>query len=202
MTVAESAKKWVYLFHEGSAEMKDLLGGKGAGLSEMTQAMLPVPPGFTVTTEACNAYYHLGKEFPPGLWEQTPDGLRHIEKQTGKSFGDPNNPLLVSVRSGAPTSMPGMMDSVLNLGLNQRTLRGLAHSSGGDRFAYDAYRRFIQMFSKIVLGVSGDTFSEVIAARKRQVGANIDTEMQAEDWKAVAEEFKALVRKETGHEFP
>ncbi|MBI2170934.1 MAG: pyruvate, phosphate dikinase [Chloroflexi bacterium] len=198
----ESAKKWVYLFHEGSAEMKDLLGGKGAGLSEMFQAKLPVPPGFTVTTEACNAYYRLGKEFPPGLWEQVVEGVRQIERQTGKGFGDARNPLLVSVRSGAPISMPGMMDTVLNLGLNQHTLQGLAGSSGGERFAYDTYRRFIQAFSRIVLGVSGDLFEAVIAARKGLKGISIDTQMGAEEWKQVAGEFKGLVHRATRHEFP
>ncbi|MBI4311761.1 MAG: pyruvate, phosphate dikinase [Chloroflexi bacterium] len=202
MTVAESAKKWVYLFHEGSADMKDLLGGKGAGLAEMTQARLPVPPGFTVTTAACNAYYGLGKEFPPGLWEQVLDGIRHIEKQSGKGFGDPKDPLLVSVRSGAVVSMPGMMDTVLNLGLNQQTLQGLANSSGGERFAYDAYRRFIQMFSRIVLDVSGDLFEEVIAARKRAKGVTNDIQMAAEDWKHVAGEFRAIVQRATGQPFP
>jgi pyruvate,orthophosphate dikinase len=202
MMGVESAKKWVYLFHEGSADMKDLLGGKGAGLSEMFQAMLPVPPGFTVTTEACNAYYHLGKEFPPGLWEQVVEGVRQIERQTGKGFGDARNPLLVSVRSGAPISMPGMMDTVLNLGLNQHTLQGLAGSSGGERFAYDAYRRFIQAFGKIVLGVSGDPFEAIIAARKGLKGISIDTQMEAEDWKHVANEFKGLVHRSSRQEFP
>ncbi len=202
MTAAETAKKWVYLFHEGSGEMKDLLGGKGAGLSEMTQANLPVPPGFTVTTEACNAYYRLGRELPPELWAQVLDGIKHVERESGKRFGDPKNPLLVSVRSGAPVSMPGMMDTVLNLGLNQQTLQGLVQTSGGERFAYDTYRRFVQMFSKIVLDLPGNKFEEIIAERKRTVGAHGDTDLKAQDWKHVAEEFKALVRRETRQDFP
>ncbi|MBI4202415.1 MAG: pyruvate, phosphate dikinase [Chloroflexi bacterium] len=202
MTVANAAKKWVYLFHEGSADMKDLLGGKGAGLAEMTQARLPVPPGFTVTTEACNAYYRLGKELPPGLWEQVLNGIKSVEQQTGKGFGDSGNPLLVSVRSGAPVSMPGMMDTILNLGLNTQTLQGLIQTPGGERFAYDAYRRFVQMFSRIVLDVSGDLFEEIIVARKGVMGYTGDTQMEAFDWKFVTEEFKGLVHRKTKKEFP
>ncbi len=202
MTATATATKWVYLFHEGKADMKDLLGGKGAGLCEMTQASLPVPPGFTVTTAACNTYYQLGREFPPGLWDQVLAGIRYVEQQSGKKFGDAKNPLLVSVRSGAPVSMPGMMDTVLNLGLNQQTLQGLVQTSGGERFAYDAYRRFIQMFSKIVLDLPGDAFEEIIAERKRAVGATGDTDLKAADWKHIADAFKALVRRETRHDFP
>jgi pyruvate,orthophosphate dikinase len=138
----ETAQKWVYLFEEGSGEDKSLLGGKGAGLSEMTRAGLPVPPGFVVTTEACNAFFDHGKNFPEGLWEQVKEGLSRIEEKVGKRFGDPKNPLLVSVRSGAAFSMPGMMDTVLNLGLNEETAQGLAEQTGDLRFALDAYRRF------------------------------------------------------------
>src|SRR5689334_1734376 len=133
--------KWVWLFHEGNASMRDLLGGKGAGCAEMTNAGLPVPPGFTITTEACNAYYAGGKTFPKGLWDQVTAALHEVEVRTGKRFGDANNPLLVSVRSGAKFSMPGMMDTVLNLGLNDDVSAGLARLTGNERFAYDAYRR-------------------------------------------------------------
>src|SRR5207253_997942 len=150
-----AAHKWVYLFAEGNATMRDLLGGKGAGVAEMTRAGLPVPPGFTITTEACNAFYANARKFPRGMDEQMDAALRHVEKQTGKRFGDPKNPLLVSVRSGAKFSMPGMMDTVLNLGLNASTLEGLAALTKDRRFALDAQRRFIQLFSKIVLGVDG-----------------------------------------------
>src|ERR671927_809273 len=145
------ANKYVYLFREGNASMRDLLGGKGAGLAEMTRSGAPVPPGFTITTEACNAYSATGK-FPEGLLDQVQAALADVEKQTGKKFGDPANPLLVSVRSGAKFSMPGMMDTVLNLGLNQLTLEGLARLTDDRRFALDAYRRFIQMYGRIVLG--------------------------------------------------
>src|SRR5512143_2164889 len=145
-----AVKKWVYLFREGNASMRDLLGGKGAGVAEMTRAGVPVPPGFTITTEACNMYYECGKQFPDGMWDQALEALKEVEKQTSKKFGDPNNPLLVSVRSGAKFSMPGMMDTVLNLGLNKATKAGIAKLTNNPRFAEDAYRRFIQLFGKIV----------------------------------------------------
>src|SRR5215470_5873581 len=148
--VKQSPRKWVYLFSEGNAKMRELLGGKGAGVAEMTNAALPVPPGFTITTEACNAYYSDGEKFPEGLWQQVMDGLAEIERASGKQLGDANNPLLVSVRSGAKFSMPGMMDTVLNLGLNDETVLGIARLTSNERFAFDAYRRFIQMFGKIV----------------------------------------------------
>ncbi len=202
MAGKETQKKWVYLFREGSAEMRDMLGGKGANLAEMTRAQLPVPPGFTITTEACNAYYALDKEFPTEMWDQVMEAMKEIERQTGKRFGDPSNPLLVSVRSGASVSMPGMMDTVLNLGLNQLTLQGLARTTGGERFAYDAYRRFIQMFGKIVLDIPGDSFEEILDGYKQKVGATGDSDLAAGDWKKVAEQFQALVRQETGNEFP
>src|SRR4029453_7723668 len=150
------AQKYVYLFADGKAEgtgkMKDLLGGKGAGLAEMTLAALPVPPGFTITTEAGNAYYAAGEKFPEGLWGEVRAALARVEEATGKKFGGAENPLLVSVRSGAKFSMPGMMDTVLNLGLNEETLAGLAGLTGNERFAYDPYRRFIKLFGKVVLG--------------------------------------------------
>ncbi len=158
--------KYVYLFAngeaEGNGEMKDLLGGKGAGLAEMTNAGLPVPPGFTITTQACNAYYASGEQFPEGMWNQVLSALKKVEQATGKEFGGMTNPLLVSVRSGAKFSMPGMMDTVLNLGLNEETLQGLARLTANERFALDAYRRFIQMFGKIVMGVAGDLFEQAL----------------------------------------
>ncbi len=141
--VKKSSHKWVYLFSEGNATMRGLLGGKGAGVAEMTNAGLPVPPGFTITTEACNAYYESGKHFPPGMWDQVLAAMKIVEQQTGKGFGQKDNPLLVSVRSGAKFSMPGMMDTVLNLGINDETVQGLVKLTGDERFAYDAYRRFI-----------------------------------------------------------
>jgi pyruvate,orthophosphate dikinase len=202
MTTQEAEKKWVYLFPEGSAAMRDLLGGKGAGLAEMTRAGLPVPPGFSITTEACNEYYRAGKRFPPGLWEQTARALDWVGEQTGKRFGDPSNPLLLSVRSGAKFSMPGMMDTILNLGLNPDTLQGMIHLTGNERFAYDAYRRFIQMFGKIVLGVSGERFEELLEEVKREKGAHLDTDLTAQDLQEVVRRFKALVRSETGQDFP
>src|SRR3989304_5544378 len=167
MATTTGTKKWVYLFPEGNAEMRDILGGKGAGLSEMTNAGLPVPPGFTITTEACRAYYSEGRQFPPGMWQQVLDAMTGGEK--GKKLGDPSNPLLVSVRSGAKFSMPGMMDTVLNLGLNSDTLQGLVKLTGNERFAYDAYRRFIQMFGKIVLDIEGSKFEKILDSYKERV---------------------------------
>lgn len=194
--------KWIYLFREGNAEMRELLGGKGAGLAEMTQANLPVPPGFTITTETCSAYYDLGKKFPAEMWDQVIAAIVDIENQTGKKFGSPNNPLLVSVRSGASVSMPGMMDTVLNLGLNNQTLEGLKRTTGGERFAYDAYRRFIQMFGKIVLGIDGDAFEGALASYKNKVGAKSDSDLTAEQLKHVATNFERMTRENTGTEFP
>src|SRR5207253_5089661 len=161
-TSMPQAHKWVYQFREGSAKMRDLLGGKGAGAAEMTNAGLPVPPGFTITTEACRAFYANGEQFPPGMWEQAMEALRTVEQETGKGFGDPPNPLLVSVRSGAKISMPGMMDTVLNLGLNEQTLQGLIALTGNERFGWDAYRRFMQMFGRIVMDVDGTKFDEAL----------------------------------------
>ena len=193
-------RKWVYLFPEGNAEMRDLLGGKGAGLCEMTNAGLPVPPGFTITTEACREYYARDKDFPPAMWEQALVALHRIETETGKGFGDPQKPLLVSVRSGAKFSMPGMMDTVLNLGLNDETMRGIIKLTGDERFAYDIYRRFIQMFGKIALNVEG--FDEIFDRFKQKVGAKLDTDLDADNLKEIASEFKGLVERETGEAFP
>jgi pyruvate,orthophosphate dikinase len=198
--------KYVYIFASGKADgrgdMKDLLGGKGAGLAEMTNAALPVPPGFTITTEACNAYYGAGAKFPEGMWDQVLETMQRVERATGKKFGDPANPLLVSVRSGAKFSMPGMMDTVLNLGLNDETLKGLARLTSNQRFAFDAYRRFIQMFGKIVLGIDGELFDHVLDAAKRKARSKLDTDLTAADLKRVAKDFKKIVRDHTGKPFP
>jgi pyruvate, orthophosphate dikinase len=193
-------KKWVYLFREGDATMRDLLGGKGAGVAEMTRTGVPVPPGFTITTEACNAFYDNGKQFPEGLWDQALAALKDIEAQTGKSFGDPTNPLLVSVRSGAKFSMPGMMDTVLNLGLNQATREGIARLTDNPRFAADAYRRFVQLFGKIVLGVDGERFEHVMDEAKGH--DRLDTDLSTDELLRIAEEFKAIIRTDVGLEFP
>jgi pyruvate, orthophosphate dikinase len=201
-TVAQSPHKWVYLFAEGSADMRGLLGGKGAGVAEMTKAGLPVPPGFTITTEACNAYYDAGKQFPDGMWQQALAALKVIEQQAGKDFGDPTNPLLVSVRSGAKFSMPGMMDTVLNLGLNDETIKGVIAFYGDERFAYDAYRRFVQMFSKIVLDAKGEAFERVIEEYKQRTGAATDAEIPADALKQMVEDFKQIARTASGKDFP
>ncbi|MBC7243518.1 MAG: pyruvate, phosphate dikinase, partial [Anaerolineae bacterium] len=195
-------KKWVYTFEEGNKDMRDLLGGKGANLAEMTNAGLPVPPGFTITTEACNAYYALGKQFPEGLWEQVLEAMKDLEKKTGKKFGDPSNPLLVSVRSGARVSMPGMMDTVLNLGLNDEVVKGLAKLTNNERFAYDAYRRFIQMFSKIVKGLDPEPFERVLDEYKAKTEGKRDTDLTADMLKEIVERFKQMYQAALGEPFP
>ncbi len=195
-------KKWIYTFEEGNKDMRDLLGGKGANLAEMTNAGLPVPPGFTITTEACNAYYALGKKFPEGLWEQVLEAMRDLEKKTGKKFGDPANPLLVSVRSGARVSMPGMMDTVLNLGLNDEVVKGLAKLTNNERFAYDAYRRFIQMFSKIVKGLDPEPFERVLDEYKAKTEGKRDTDLTADMLKEIVERFKQMYQAALGEPFP
>ncbi|MBI4214034.1 MAG: pyruvate, phosphate dikinase [Chloroflexi bacterium] len=195
--------KWVYLFEEGAASMRALLGGKGAGCAEMTRAGLPVPPGFTITTEACNAFSTGGKAFPPGMWDQVLESLNLLEKKTGKVFGDPENPLLVSVRSGAAFSMPGMMDTVLNLGLNDDSVQGLTRLTGNERFAQDAYRRFVQMYGRIVLGIDPKKFDDVLERIKHDRGAHQDTEMNADDLREAVRGFKQVVERETaGRPFP
>jgi pyruvate, orthophosphate dikinase len=194
--------KWVYLFSEGSKDMRDLLGGKGAGVAEMTRAGMPVPPGFTITTEACREYYRLHREFPEGLWEQVAAARAEVEQQTGKRLGDPENPLLVSVRSGAKFSMPGMMDTVLNLGLNSRTLEGLQRLTGDERFALDAYRRFVQMFGKIVKGIDGDLFEEALTEAKQRAGVETDPELGPDQLRELVGEFKEIYREHTAEEFP
>jgi pyruvate, orthophosphate dikinase len=202
-----AAKRYIYAWGEGTAEgnggMKDLLGGKGAGLAEMTRAGLPTPPGFTITTAACNDYFAAGEKLPDGLWDDVLDALHDVERQTGKGFGDPTNPLLVSVRSGAKFSMPGMMDTVLNLGLNAATLKGLIELTGNERFGWDAYRRFIQMFGRIVMDVKAERFDEPLEARKRAHGKDArDTDLTVEDLRALVDEFKQVVREDTGRDFP
>ncbi len=195
-------KKWVYLFEEGSRDMRDLLGGKGANLSEMTNVGLPVPPGFVVTTEACNAYFDAGKQLPEGLWEQVLEATKAVEKKAGKKLGDPANPLLVSCRSGGRVSMPGMMDTVLNIGLNADTLRGLADLTGNERFAWDAYRRLIQMFGNIVKGVDRQAFERILEDYKAKTEGGKDTDLTTEMLKDVVKDFKALYKKKLGEDFP
>lgn len=196
------SKKWVYLFKEGSASQKDLLGGKGANLCEMTNIGLPVPPGLTVTTEACTEFYVQGEKLSDEIVSQIKSALATLEEQTGKKIGDVNDPLLVSVRSGAKFSMPGMMDTILNLGLNDKTVEGLATKTENLRFAYDSYRRFIQMFGDVVLGISKDKFDEVLDTTKEKNGYKYDTELTADDLKYIAGEFKKIFKKETNTDFP
>ena len=198
--------QWVYGFGGGSADgdasMKNLLGGKGANLAEMSSLGLPVPPGFTVTTEVCTWYYANGETYPADLEAQVKTALAKVEGVVGKTFGDVDNPLLVSVRSGARASMPGMMDTVLNLGLNDQTVEGLARLSGDRRFAFDSYRRFITMYSNVVLGLSHDDFEEVLDQHKDRLGVTVDTDLQAADWERVVEDYKQVVERELGHAFP
>jgi pyruvate,orthophosphate dikinase len=198
--------KWVYSFGsaaaEGRADMRNLLGGKGANLAEMASLGLPVPPGFTITTDVCTYFYANNKSYPKDLTEQAAAGLAKVEKAVGRKFGDAANPLLVSVRSGARASMPGMMDTVLNLGLNDKTVEGLAKASGDQRFAYDSYRRFIQMYGQVVLGVEHHLFEDVIEAKKLDNGINLDTQLKAADWQDVIADYKALVERELGTPFP
>ncbi|HEV3152692.1 MAG TPA: pyruvate, phosphate dikinase [Candidatus Baltobacteraceae bacterium] len=199
---AVSARKAIWFFEEGAASMKDLLGGKGAGLAEMTRAGLPVPPGFIITTETCLEYYALGRRNPPGLEQDVAAAMSELERRTAKRFGDADNPLLVSVRSGARVSMPGMMDTILNLGLNDRTVNGLARLTGNDRFAWDAYRRFIMMFSCVVLGVQKDVFEDRIDEAKHRLNVSADPEIDASTWRELCDDFKALVAQRAGRPFP
>ncbi|WP_374576985.1 pyruvate, phosphate dikinase [Phenylobacterium sp.] len=198
--------RWVYAFGgggaDGDASMKNLLGGKGANLAEMSSLGLPVPPGFTITTEACVHYYSNEKQYPAELKEQVAAGLAKVEQITGKTFGDAANPLLVSVRSGARASMPGMMDTVLNLGLNDETVAGLAKLSGDRRFAFDSYRRFIQMYSNVVLDLDHHMFEEILDEHKERLDVTVDTALSAEDWERVVSDYKAAVEQELGKPFP
>ncbi|HWL65374.1 MAG TPA: pyruvate, phosphate dikinase [Actinomycetota bacterium] len=194
--------KWVYDFHEGDASQKNLLGGKGANLAEMTNLGLPVPPGFTLTTEACNAYREGGQQFPNGLLDEVADHRKHLEENMGREIGNARDPLLVSVRSGAPFSMPGMMDTVLNVGLNDESVEGLVAQTQSDRFAWDSYRRLVQMFGKTVMGVEGDLFEDAIDDAKERKGVKNDVDLGTDDLKALVERFKEIVQKETDRGFP
>jgi len=201
-----ATNKWVFSFgagkSEGEAAMRNLLGGKGANLAEMSNLGLPVPPGFTITTEVCTAYYANDRRYPDGLEAQVDAALDAVGVAVGKNFGDSKNPLLVSVRSGARASMPGMMDTVLNLGLNDATVEGLAALSGDKRFAYDSYRRFIQMYSNVVLEVDHHAFEEILETYKEERDLFLDTELKADDWKAVVSQYKAAVKEALGRDFP
>jgi len=206
------AKKWVYRFDEldqaekylgGNWEdVRGFLGGKGANLAEMTRIGVPVPYGFTVTTEACNEYLDSKETIPEGMWDQVKKALQTIEKQTGKNFGDPENPLLVSCRSGAKFSMPGMMDTVLNIGLNDETAEGMIKLTGDQRFVYDSYRRLVQMFGSVVMEVTDEVFEEVLSEARAKANVKIDSELSADDWKEVTEKFKFIFKKQTGQDFP
>src|ERR1700690_1834806 len=204
-------KKWVYLYNEVKEvekatggdwdDVKGLVGGKGAGLLDMTRAGVPVPPFFTVTTEGCNEYQKVGK-FPPGLWAQELAALKQVEKKTGKKFGDPGNPLLVSCRSGAKFSMPGMMDTVLNIGLTDETAAGMVKLTGNPRFVYDSYRRLVEMFGTVVLGIADEAFEEPLQEYKTRKGYKLDVEMKADDWKEMVRAFREVVKKHEGFDFP
>jgi pyruvate,orthophosphate dikinase len=199
-------KKYVYYFGDGRAEgagdMKELLGGKGAGLAEMTNLGISVPPGFTITTEACVEYYKRGKTYPPGMWEEALAALKKVERSMGARFGDPANPLLVSVRSGARASMPGMMDTVLNVGLTERTVEGLAARTRNDRFAQDSYRRFVAMFGSIVMGVGREHFEVILKHKKAELGVTQDTHLDAKALRELVAGYKALIREHTKRDFP
>lgn len=196
------AGKYVYLFEEGGAGMKNLLGGKGANLAEMTNIGLPVPPGIIITTEACKEFSAAGQKFPPGLEEQVKEKIAALEGKLGKKFGDSANPLLVSVRSGAPVSMPGMMDTVLNLGLNDITAAALAANTGNERFAMDCYRRFINMFGDVVMGIDHSKFERILDRQKIKAQVNFDNQLSGEEWREVIEEYKKLIKREAGQDFP
>ncbi|MGE3530100.1 MAG: PEP/pyruvate-binding domain-containing protein, partial [Methyloceanibacter sp.] len=210
MTEAEKAPayapKWVFSFGggraDGSAAYRDRLGGKGAYLAEMSRLGLPVPPGFTISAELCGIYYELGRKLPEELKPMVKDALDAVSAAVGAGFGDEDNPLLVSVRSGSRASMPGMMDTVLNLGLNDRTVEGLARRSGDRRFAYDTYRRFIQMYADVVLGLDHELFEEILENEKNLKGFELDTELSAEDWDHIIVRFKKLIETELGAPFP
>jgi pyruvate,orthophosphate dikinase len=207
-----SKSKWVYLFDEvDQAEkyvgddweaVRGLLGGKGANLAEMERIGVPVPPGFTVTTEACNAYLEAGERFPEGMWEQVMEALKAVETASGKKFGDAKNPLLVSCRSGGKFSMPGMMDTVLNIGLNKDTLKGILELTKDERFVYDSYRRLVQMFGSVVMGIPDEPFEEVITHARRKAGVKSDAELTADDWQKVSVEFKKIYKHHTHRDFP
>ena len=210
MTTAEKAArpapKWVYTFGagraDGSASDRDLLGGKGAYLAEMSRLGLAVPPGFTISAELCSVYYDLGETLPEELKPMVDAALDEVGRVAGATFGDVENPLLISVRSGSRASMPGMMDTVLNLGLNDQTVEGLARRSNDPRFAYDTYRRFIQMYGDVVLGLDHELFEEILENYKNLKGFELDTDLTAEDWLPIIEHFKSLVATELGERRP
>ena len=199
-----TTSKYVYDFSEGSGEMRDLLGGKGAGIAEMARIGPPVrvPAGFTITTEACVAYMNGAGELPEGLDGQVAAAVARVEEQAGKRLGDPADPLLVSVRSGARESMPGMMDTVLNLGLNDQSVEGLIAKASNERFSWDSYRRFLQMFGNVVREIPAERYEDAILARKQARGVRLDTELTADDMEELANEFKRIFREETGEGFP
>ena len=208
-----AGKKWVFLFDEVSAaeqyvggdwdKVRGLLGGKGANLADMTRIGLPVPPFFTVTTEACNAYLAAGNKFPAGMWDQMLAGLKKVEEHSGKKFGDPSNPLLVSCRSGAKFSMPGMMDTVLNIGLNDETAKGMVKLTNNERFVYDSYRRLVQMFGSVVLGIRDEAFEDVLEEYKKESGAKQDTDLTADQLEGTCwKHSRRSSRKKQGFDFP
>jgi len=201
VSARQKQQKFVYDFTEGNKDLKDLLGGKGANLAEMTNLGLPVPPGFTITTEACREYLESGAE-PAALCDEVSAHLDALEQRMGKRLGQADDPLLVSVRSGAKFSMPGMMDTVLNIGLSDASVAGLAAQADNERFAWDSYRRLVQMFGKTVMGVDGDLFEEALETAKQARGAETDLGLDAADLRQLVEDFKRIVVKETGREFP
>jgi pyruvate,orthophosphate dikinase len=198
----KAAPKYIYRFTEGNAQMRELLGGKGANLAEMASLGLPVPPGFTITSEACRFYYETGQKMPADLWEGVREHLREVEETVGRRFGDPENPLLVSVRSGSKFSMPGMMDTILNLGLNDETVRGFANVTGDRRFALDSYRRFIQLFGKVALRVEGDLFEKALDEAKKRAGVGSDADLSADQMEEIVKRFKAIVGEHSTVPFP
>jgi len=201
-----SRTKFVYFFGngkaEGTAKMKELLGGKGANLAEMTNIGTPVPAGFTISTEACDQFYKAGKKWPESLEQQVRENLKKLEDAMGAKFGDRNNPLLVSVRSGAAVSMPGMMDTVLNLGLSSSVVQGLIIKTENERFAWDAYRRFIQMFGDVVMNVEHEVFEHILQSKKERVGVKLDTELDANDLKEIVRLYKKAYEEATGEALP
>ena len=202
VNVMSEKKKYLYLFSEGNRDMKEILGGKGANLAEMTNIGMPVPQGFTISTEACTQYYHDGRKINDEILSDIYEYIEKMEQITGKQFGNVENPLLVSVRSGARASMPGMMDTILNLGLNDEVVVGLAKRTNNERFAYDSYRRFVQMFSDVVMELSKSDFEEIIDEMKAEKGVKLDTELSADDMKELVAKFKALYKEKMGKDFP
>lgn len=195
-------EKYVYSFKEGNKDMRDLLGGKGANLAEMTNLGLPVPNGFTITTEACNRFYEENEELWQDLKEEIRNGIANVENITNKGFSDKENPLLFSVRSGAKISMPGMMDTILNLGLNDVTVEGLAKKTNNERFAYDSYRRFIQMFSDVAMGIPKAEFDKVLNKQKEKRNIEADIDLDTDDLKEIVKEYKSIYKKYIGEDFP